>query len=125
MYCINQKRCYLYNIKSQLKQIKMKTLITSFATQFKSDNAGKFVWFNGAMGLEDALLNSYIDNTREIAIQKLANRDGVSFEDVDNNYQDWYYILPIDDLSDDELNDFGNKYFVNIIENCNNTWQMK
>jgi hypothetical protein len=103
----------------------MKTLITSFATQFKSDNAGKFVWFNGAMGLEDALLNSYIDNTREIAIQKLANRDGVSFEDVDNNYQDWYYILPIDDLSDDELNDFGNKYFVNIIENCNNTWQMK
>lgn len=99
--------------------------ITSFANHFKSDNSGKWVWFNGAMGLETALMNNYIENSREVAINNMANRDGVSYEEVDNNYSDWYYILPIEELSDDELNEYGNKYFVNIIEDSANVWQMK
>lgn len=101
------------------------TTITSFASQFKLDNADKWVWFNGAMGLETALMNNYIESSRENAIQKMSNRDGISCEEVDNNYRDWYYIIPVDELNDDELNQFGDKYFENIIEDGNNVWQMK
>lgn len=102
----------------------MKT-ITSFAKQFKLYNTDKWVWFNGAIGLEAALMNNYIENSRENAIQKMANRDGISYEEVDNNYRDWYYIIPVDELNDDELNEYGDKYFENIIEDGNNVWQMK
>lgn len=83
--------------------------MTSKVLAFKKENAGKWIWHNGAMGLETALKNNYIEDTREIAINKMANRDNVSIEDVENDYDNWYYILPIEEIEDDYLIDFFNK----------------
>lgn len=85
-------------------------MTTSFANQFKHDNQGKWVWYNGAMGLTDALLNDYVENTREEAVQKMANRDSVSYEEVDNDFDNWYYILPVEEIEDDYLNEYANEY---------------
>ena len=76
------------------------------AQEFKTENATKWVWYNGAMGLTSALMNDYIENTREEAVHKMANRDGVSFEEVDNNYSDWYYIVPVEQIEDEYLEDY-------------------
>ena len=35
------------------------------AQEFKTENATKWVWYNGAMGLTSALMNDCIENTRE------------------------------------------------------------
>ncbi|QIY82551.1 hypothetical protein HER18_02835 [Chryseobacterium sp. NEB161] len=87
----------------------MKTY-TTFAEQFKSENQGKWVWYNGAMGLTDALLNDYIESSREEAVQKMANRDNVPYEEVDNDYNNWYYILPVEEIEDDYLNTYALEY---------------
>lgn len=88
---------------------------TNFATQFKNDNKNKWVWYNGAMGLTGALLNNCIENSSDEAIQAMANRDGVSFDEVDNNYKDWYYIIPVEFIEDDYLNEYADQY-INPVE---------
>ncbi len=97
----------------------------TFAQQFKSNNAGKWVWFNGAMSLDTALLNNYIENSREIAVQKMANRDSVTYEEVDNNHKDWYYIIPVEDIEDDSLNAYADEYCEMLIEDGGCIWQNK
>ena len=77
--------------------------------KFREENKGKWVWYNGAMGLDTALLNRYITETREQAVEAMAGRDGVTVEEVENNYDDWYYILPIEDIEDEYLIDYFNQ----------------
>jgi hypothetical protein len=83
---------------------------TDFATQFKNENAGKWIWYSGGMGLDAALLNGNIEKTREEAVTKMANRDGVTFEEVDENYKHWYYIVPVEEIEDEYLNDYAAEY---------------
>lgn len=82
----------------------------NYAEQFKENNSGKWIWFNGAMGLDTAISNDYITDTREEAVKAMAWRDEVSIEDVENNHNDWYYIIEVDELEDDAINN----YFENL-----------
>lgn len=79
------------------------------AQEFKTENRGKFVWYNGAMGLDTALANDYIEDTYEDAVNEMAWRDGVSREEVMNNYRDWYYIMPVEEIEDDALEEYFNR----------------
>lgn len=76
------------------------------AQEFKTENANKWVWYNGAMGLTTALMNDYVEKTYEEAVMKMANRDSVSIEDVENNSKDWYYIIPVEEIEDEYLEDY-------------------
>ena len=87
-----------------------------FASTFKNDNAGKWAWYNGAMGLTDCLLNDYIEDSYESAVLGMANRDGVSIEEVENNYKNWYCILPVEEIEDEYLNDYAEEYLTELEE---------
>lgn len=73
------------------------------AQDFKNENAGKFVWFNGANGLKEALLNNWIESSYYAAVTAQASREGISEEEVRNDYHDWYYIMPIEDIDNSDL----------------------
>ena len=73
------------------------------AQDFKNENTGKFVWFNGANGLEGAILNNWIEDTYEEAVKAQAFREGITEEEVKNDYHDWYYIMPIEDIDNEDL----------------------
>jgi len=73
------------------------------ATEFKRANANRWIWYNGAMGLETALLNNYITDTREDAVYQMAQHDSVSCEEVDKDFHDWYYIISVEEIDDEQL----------------------
>lgn len=113
-----------YQYQSSITNQKTEIMKT-FATEFKNDNQGKFVYYNGTQGLTDCLLNNQIADTYEEAVQLMANRDGVPYENVEKNYQDWYYILEVKEIEDESLNDHGDEYFETFEEDGEIYFQAK
>lgn len=76
--------------------------------KFREENKGKWVWYNGAMGIDIALLNNNIEDTRDKAVEAMAWHDSVTLDEVENDYDNWYYILPVDEILDEHLIDYFN-----------------
>ncbi|MFJ1411687.1 hypothetical protein [Capnocytophaga canimorsus] len=74
--------------------------------KFREENKGKWMWYNGSMGIDTALANNQIEDTREQAIEAMAWNDNVTTEEVENDYDNWYYILPVEEILDEYLIDY-------------------
>ena len=61
-------------------------------------NQEDYVYYNGAQGISGAIANDQFASTYEDAVRLMANRDGVSEDSVTNNYEDWYYIMPVSEI---------------------------
>lgn len=53
-----------------------------------------YIYFNGANGIDGAIDNDRWASTYEEAVKELAWWEGVSEQDIENDYNEWYYILP-------------------------------
>lgn len=71
--------------------------------KYKKENKGKYVWFHAMHGVDKALYWGDIASSYEEAVEELAAQEGVDKEDIINDYDNIYYIIDIDEISDEDL----------------------
>jgi len=59
-----------------------------------------YLWFNGSTGQALALINGDVSATYNSAVKELAAQEGVTTDAIKSDYDNWYYIVPMDEVLD-------------------------
>ena len=60
-----------------------------------NENKNGYLHYNGAQGMILAIEIEQIEATYEEAVKAMALRENVTEEDIENDYDNWYYIVPV------------------------------
>lgn len=85
---------------------KLERAMQESIAEFKEENKDKWLCYTGAEGVTWAWSNDYMFDTYEEAVSALALHEGVSEEEIREDYANWYYILPMDEVEDDCVEDY-------------------
>lgn len=78
------------------------------SSSIKEEHKGQWVWFDDISGLDYAILNNWFESTYEEAVKACASRNNVTKVQVMSDGA--YFIQPVEELEDEEINDILTKY---------------
>lgn len=73
----------------------------------------EYVYYNGGQGMMFGIANNNFTKTRDQAIIDCSSDNNVSYDEVDNDYHNWYYLMLIDEAIESLQSDcdYEKKYF--------------